>query len=239
MKRLILLFTILISLNCFGQHRNYPYPNSAHLGGGERTYQDVIDDSAYCWHIAHADYITITDDSVSQWDDVTDNNIDLTQSIDQYRPTFTDDSVYFDTISYMLNSEMNETTVQSAFMVIKKYHETSWGNLIDYGDFTLGTAGPNTEVYIGGVHATTVTLNDNTLALVVIESNGANSLLRVNNNTAGTGDLGTDNLEEIQFGSSIYKNRITFKEHIFFKCILSDSDSTLISNYLNDKYSVY
>ena len=101
MKKIFNIAVLLfVSVLVYGQsmvmsHSNkvLPYTVTNNLSSEPAV---LNDGNTEAWYEAHADYLTITDDSVSQWDDRSGNNYDLTQATSTKRPVFAGDSVLFE-----------------------------------------------------------------------------------------------------------------------------------------------
>ena len=190
--------------------------------------------------------ITVTGSGVSQWDDQSGNGNHLKQATDGNRPAKqSDGSILFDGVDNFLKADaftLNQPT--TVYLLGKQVTWTDQDYIYD-GNTLLGgscrqlTATPNIRQHAGVLSGNNTDWVLDTDAVVTSVFNSTSSLLQVNNETAITGDAGTNNMGGFTLGVrgdliSGWSN-IQVKEVIIYSVAHDANTRTKVVNYLGAK----
>jgi len=188
-------------------------------------------------------------DLVNAWNDINETGHNIT-GLTTKRPTLTADGVLFNGSANRLISAQDATLDQPT-MVYIVFKQVGWTNLDRIWDgynqyTTLATQNPTTPtfgIYAGGTAITTNELAVGDFGIVVACYDGADSFLKVGDNAAKTGDVGTADFDGFALGASggaaaLQYANICVKEVIIRKQNDSDLNRLSIINYLKNKYSL-
>ena len=240
MNRFFISFLLLLNLPLMAQ------PNYTQLA------LDVIQDgNTVAWYDSK-DLSTITKDCcslVERWNDKLLSGHDLIQSSIASRPKWGSSGVLFDGIDDFMKTA-SFTLIQPTTCYLVFNQKTSNNNDYILDGFT-DDSGPlfqnhfstlnDIRLRAGSLLAPNSELPLNTVGVVKVIINGANSKVQVNNTESVIGDAGSLNMNGItlaKYGSTnaVYGN-IEFQELIFRNVVDNANDELLIYNYLTDKYN--
>lgn len=164
--------------------------------------------------------ITVTGSGVSQWDDQSGNDNHLTQSTDANRPSKeADGSILFDGVdNFLAKTGLTLNQPHTVYLLFKQVTWTDGDVILGFGGGAtrfLGQSGatPQIKLFNGtGNIANSITLD--TYAALATISNGASSVLQVNNDAPVTGETGSTNASAIQLGTN---NQVSAFSHIQVK----------------------
>lgn len=259
MRKIFTILFLFVTIALSAQVKRFPFPNSAHLGGaaGGDTYADIIGDgNTLAVYIADATYLTEDGSSnVIQWADSTGNNYDLDTIPNE---TFQDDlhfagdSVY--TNDGLSHARLVDTfTLDQPFTIYAVLSPQEW---VD-GDVFFGGGGSSSlsctmdqdeaadSVYIttdGSNYVGPDTINVYEKVIIRTVWNGSSSKIQINERTAVTGNVGTNNFE----GFTLFDRRDGNRpSHLaVWKIIIrsgddDDADELTIVRRLNREFTVY
>ena len=251
MKKLIFgIFILLLPIICFGQVVTTSVSYAQPTAGGSTYATLIADGNTKAVYIADATYLTLSGSDVIQWADSTGNNYDLdTLSID-----FTDDiafdtdSVYtFDASHAVLADTFTLDQPCTIYAVMSPQaawsdNSTFWvGQNEPAGRFRQDIAADSVYAYSGNtVGPDTIPRYEKVIVRIVY--NGTNSKIQINERTAVTGNVGTDDLDGLNlFGRPGGTNLSTVA---FWKIIIrgvddDDDDELVFVRQLNAQFSVY
>jgi len=244
MKKILLLLFLFCSIVVSSQ--------VAVMGGGVpegavRTYEDVISDSGYAWYIADAaNYTTVGDTVISQWDDESGNDYHLLQADAAQRPHYDGDSVWFDGVDDIIGPvtfTWNQPSV--IFLVVNPLTWVSTAQLFQGGSnnnmkvYQTGTS-PGVRPSFGTTGGENSNLTLETWHILKLVGNGTSGILQIDETTATEGNFGANNPGGLTLGAypteSSFSN-VAYKEIICLGGIDAD-DQTIIYDYLTDKYGL-
>lgn len=246
MKTLIKILFILLGIT-LGSNLIHAQFIAISSGSGGRTYQDVLK-NAVGWYIADVANYTLVNDSISVWEDESDSNHDLTDFTSPgTKPTYGGDSVYFDGTGNILTDTFTLDQPFTVYMVCTQLLWNSGDQLFDgadeYSTFVeqSGTT-PDVKMNASSYSAANSDMILNTKVILRVVFNGASSKIQVNEETAVSGNYGSDNAGGFTLGGAPNGNygcRISVNEVIIVDADDSDSDEQLVMDYLNNEYTVY
>lgn len=254
MKKLLLLITALFILaSVEGQilrYSNYTAP------APPEEEEEVIppsfltsDGYTAAWYIAEEANLTLDNDSVSTWQDMTSNNRDLTQALEANRPVWNDGG--YVTIAATTGLATGAFTFdQPCFYYAVIYQDTYTPSGYIFAPYTSTsirirqhpTSSSSFEIYAGTWWQPVE--DDSQLGewqLLRILLNGANSRLVINGNSDNTGDVGATNPSGFRLGNYVGSNsaNVSFKEIILRTGTESSENEAAIVEYLRDKYNLW
>lgn len=209
------------------------------------TYPTALDDgSTQAWYEADASYLTIVNDSVSQWNDRSGNANHLTQSTTAFRPVFAGDSVTFTNDFLNVTATLNDT---STYYVVASLNNWSNGfNMVNSGSssmiFEFDNASNKIRIIAGGTYIRSDVLTyDSTLYLFTVRfvSEGTSGLLTngATEITAVAGVLSPSTT--LTIGDGTGGGSFSVKEIIIRNKEDDVTDRAAIISYLNTKYTIY
>lgn len=214
----------------------------------DKSLNDVIEDGhTVAWYIAESQYLTMTDSSISQWNDKYGSN-HFIQTTGAKQPAFTDGRVEFDGVDDWMQAVIDP--LDQPISIYFVFRQTDYARFERIFDATKapGALTNSNAVGIGyrayaGVYSTSnanVTMGEDGLITVVF--NSTSSFLQGNNDSPFKGNLGTVSMDGITLGG--YYNNTNWinegiKEIIIRNAADIDSDMKPIKTYLNDKYSLW
>ena len=244
-KILTILVFMLLGFNLSGQLMSPAV--GASQSSAVRTYEDVIDDYGVAWHVgAVANYTTVGDTVISQWDDETGNGNHLTQGGIAARPHYSGSVVTFDGADDWMKDDYVLVQPTFLFLVIKQVTWTIWDKLIDGytgggGALYQHTTTPKVKPYAGAYDGEISPTRD-TWVIIRVLWHGASSKIILNGGVPVTGNFGTTDMDGIILGAASgggSPSDCAFQEVIVFSSALSSADETLVLDHLNDTYTIY
>jgi len=208
----------------------------------------ILDDgNTVGWYIAEEKYMTKDEmDSVSQWEDINVNDNHLTAS-NLAQPIWGDDSITFNGTTNLMGDTFTWNQPCMMYIVMKQktwtINEYMLSNtLTGFIGFQQRNASPQVRmVTSGGYSSNSSDFLLDTWSVIRILINGSGSFLKINGHDALTFSSASINMNGLFIGAddglTTYAN-ICFKEIICRKIEDSDSDETIIYNYLKDKYGL-
>jgi len=265
MKRLInIVLLLLLSIYLSGQVVTtsvYFAPPISASPPEEGTYPAVLDDGhTVAWFISDstANMTRDGDNLVSSWGDETANNHDLVEATTDYQPLWQATGILFNHGNQVGEGETyhnwDRLRVTFAYdqpaMVYMVIRQLSWTtddyimdgyNVDNLGLYQNGTT-PDLKTYAGTASASNSNLALNTWGILRIKYDGANSSFQVNETSAITTNIGTNDPEGITLGrpgnvDSSY-GHFEVAEIIFRDILDGSTDADAIYDYLNAKYSL-
>lgn len=222
------------------------------IGRKRRRFPSVLlDGNTVAWYNSQL-LSTITKDGsdfVSRWNDRLGSGHDLIQSTGTNQPKwFSVNGVLFDGIdNFMKTSPFTFDQPEMIYIVLKQVTWTLGDYILDgisdnRGAIFQSATTPGLKSFAGAASGQNNNLVLNTFGIVRILFNGASSKLQINETTATTGNLGSNNMGGILIGSigsgaSSWGN-IQAKEAIYRKVADGTSDEQNIYNYLKNKYGI-
>lgn len=252
MKKLLLLITgLLLLFSVEGQILRYSNYTAPAPPDEEPEPPSFLSSDGYtaAWYIAEEANLTLDNDSVSTWQDMTSNNRDLTQSLEANRPVWNDGG-YITLVSTSGMATGAFTFGQPSFYYAVIYQHTFSASAYVFAPYTStnirirqhSTSSSDFEIYAGTWWQPVE--SDSQLGewqLIRILLNGANSRLVINNNSDNTGDVGTSNPSGFRLGNSVGSNsaNVSFREIILRTGTESPENEAAIVEYLRDKYNLW
>jgi len=199
------------------------------------------------WYIAEAEYVTQSDDSVSQWDDVSGNDYHLTNNTD-IKPLFQGDSIIFGhAAGVQMGSSIALDTSNTwyAVMCVDSYFNSS--DLISNGSTNMIVEHNNTDnnqlrIVAGSnyIRSNSDLIYENTMLVVCRFVSYSSSGIVINNGSEVTEIAGEiDATNTLDIGDFSNNSAVSFKEIIIRNVDDSSEDRTAIMDYLNNKYTIY
>jgi len=185
-----------------------------------------------------------TGSGISQWTDVSGNGNHLKQTTDADRPSKeSDGSILFGSSHFLKSDAFTFVQPELVYMLVKM---VSWADLDIIFDGNTGDSGtvyqtgttPNIQMYAGSAVNPTTELSVGVYGIIAAVINGANSYLKINNNTAkGPANAGAANMGGIHIASRgdglTQQSNIQVKEIIAYDTSVHDDETTAqIINYL-------
>jgi len=173
----------------------------------ESDYPSVLDDgNTLFWGKVSTDYMTVSNDSISEWEDYLGGSVTLTASGDA-RPVIKGDSIIFDGIDDYLTYISTSIDQPLFFYIVFSMHGWTDENGILGGHLTQSVylkqdyATPRIIAYAGSVSNGLSDLAEYEKGIVRCLFNGANSLLIINENAGSVDtDFGTNDPQGINIG---------------------------------------
>ncbi len=217
-----------------------------------KGYPGVLNDgSTVAWFLSD-EPATLTRDGanrVSQWNDYLGSGHDLLQANGADQPLWSANGILFDGVSeFMQCGAFAYVQPEMIYIVLK---QVTWinasrvfdGNLLSYCALQQYSTTPDLQLYAGtGFTNANSNLAVNTWGIVRVLFNGASSTIQVNKTTITTGNPGDRDSGgfTLGVGGNIISgfSNIEVKEIILRKVADSESDETVIYNYLKNKYGL-
>lgn len=249
MKKLLIIPLLFLFISLEGQIiRANAF---ARAQGSTRTYTDVLTDgNTKGWYMigdGSATYLSLSGTDVTNWQDQSGSNNDLTNGTSAEQPDYDSGNAEIDiNADAGTDDNLQKTSVAvnqpyTAYAVLRQNVRSNakvmlYWNVNTFLRMTASDA--NIELYLGA------SLTDTHAAvgaygIVTIVGNGANSVVQWNAQTATTGNAGTTAGDVIRVGAGSNSAQFSIKEYIYRAGADSESDRTLVRNYLNAKYSIY
>ena len=212
----------------------------------ESDYPSVLDDgNTLFWGKVSTDYMTVSNDSISEWEDYLGGSVTLTASGDA-RPVIISDSIYFDGIDDYLRY-IDPALNQPLFFYIV-ISQQSWtandgilgGKISEGVNLYQAYLSPGFRAYAGSSSDRITDLDIYEKGIIRCLFNGANSLLIVNEETGSAEtDFGTRNPGGVTIGATAAGNaEIAVWEVIIRKAADTEADQADIMDYLQSEHGL-
>lgn len=203
------------------------------------------DGNTLFWGKVSTDYMTVSNDSISEWKDYLGGSVTLTASGDA-RPVIISDSIYFDgTDDYLY---YNNTDIDQPLFFYIVLSQQSWtDNDGILGGWTSQAVNLYQTYLSPGIRAYAGSPSDRMTDLDVLEKgivrclfNGTNSLLIINKETGSTNtDFGTNDPNGVVIGATAAGHaEIAVWEVIIRKAADTEADQSAIIDYLQSKHGL-
>lgn len=190
-----------------------------------------------------AEYVTLTGNEVTQWSDKSGNGHHLTSEATAY-PTWSASGITFDGVNdYLRKLSVTNNQPITMYMVYDMITHTGGEDIVRINS-TLATRLEQSNDGSGlvNIHAGVGLDGYNAgedLCVITVVFNGANSKIKVNNDTTPlTGDAGTRTMEEINIGAATAYGNFLTRRVIIKTGVDSAGDETEIITHLISKYSI-
>lgn len=247
MRKLIIIPLLFILLSVQGQNGRYPfYRGVTAAAAPSADPPSFLDSDGYTemWYMLDDEYITVVNDSVTQWHDVSGNDRHMTQSTQANRPMYLNsDSIYFATDDYLGFDwgENNQSQPITIYMVVNQITQANGRRLLTLNGSALNIG----QTGDGRLNVCDYLLSGNTMntwKVLTVVLNGANSLTYFNGNTPSTGEMLSYGMNyNVLIGEMNDKAaNMSVKEVIIRVGVADDeTDRGGVVDYLNAKYSIF
>lgn len=192
------------------------------------------------WYAYDTSVGIVGDASVYAWGDKLGGINKLAVTSGALMPSYSSsEGIMFDGINDTLNRSLSSSISQPFmfYIVLKQNSTTNYEHIIAFASSdAIRQFSSNIQLLCGGLTLSATNYLSEWKILRVV-ANGANSSIQFNSSTATTGSVGTTGIiDSIKIANQL--GHINVKELIVRKTADSTYDSSLIYNYLNEKYAV-